>query len=961
MMKQKIIKCINISYLIISFFFLVWFLIFSKLKIVDYLLIISTLLIIRLVLRILFRLNYNKNYNILFNCVFLLTTFIFIICNDFDINVMTNLIILFVYVLLIENCFYKGFKQKRAPQVILLFFLIPLFANKTFNLLDNIYSILPIIGIAAYNFLDKAKILSIRNICIYILNGVLLAVVLNINIIYSLLLVILIIMILFHSRRNNGKNVLIIIFTAFIITFAIFNILNIEYSQFHSEFLSKYELMCLISLLLINIYNNIYIIKDKSQSLTIKFSLCLLLIYFIVGDVDKLLLLNCLPLLFVAAFEFINLELSIPKIKTNIYKELHLGNKINSTKKVSVVIPNYNYEKYIIERIDSVLMQKYPIYELIILDDVSTDNSVKIIKNKINEIKREYPELKVKFIPNKVNSGNVFKQWQKAFESISGDYLWICEADDSCSNNFLKNVMRGFNDKDVVISYAESLTMDEDNKVLMNNLRPWIDLYKFGKWNCDYKRNGIEEITTTMCINNTIANVSSLVFKIDKKIPYKKYLIDAQSFKLAGDWYFYQKILRHGKIKYCSKSLNYHRMQPRSVTLTTKDDVHYREICRIQDDIMNDYAISDDIKKIVKDRRDRLKRQFKICEDELEMLSLDFDDVLKKSKVKDDILLSIIIPVYNTEKYLDKCLNSVFYNLPPKTEVIIINDGTPDNSERIIKEYISKYPKAIKYIKKKNGGLSETKNVGLKNAVGRYVIYLDSDDWVNYNMYDVMLKKALLTNADIVYCDVDVVYEDGRIVFSSCTNYSRKEEILREMDHGLMAASWNKMIRRSLFDGLEYPVKYNNEDVAITPILFVRSKKTVKIDSPFYKYFQRTGSIQNNGFSDRRYEIFETSKLCFENIKNLKEEEQEMIRGVIYTNQLISILLWVVPKFEKEKRYEIISEFIKRMAEFDDIYTNKYVLEFSKKMKIKGIMKSLKNKDVRKADLLLKLYRFKNI
>ena len=223
---------------------------------------------------------------------------------------------------------------------------------------------------------------------------------------------------------------------------------------------------------------------------------------------------------------------------------------------MSVVVPNYNYEHYIIERIDSILNQSYKISELIILDDCSKDNSVEVIKKKIQEIEKVYPSLPLKFIPNKKNSGNVFAQWKKCFEVASGDYLWICEADDSAHPKFLENVMKSFDNPDVILSYAESLTMDENNNLLMPNLREWIDIFHCDKWNKSYVKTGKEELESTLCINNTIANASSVVFKLKEEIPYQEYLTEAQSFKLAGDWHFYAKVLEHGSVAYHHKSLN---------------------------------------------------------------------------------------------------------------------------------------------------------------------------------------------------------------------------------------------------------------------------------------------------------------------------------------------------------------------------------------------------------------------
>lgn len=304
---------------------------------------------------------------------------------------------------------------------------------------------------------------------------------------------------------------------------------------------------------------------------------------------------------------------NLNKEKINIYKEHGKKILVENPKKVSVVIPSYNYQDYIIERIDSVLLQTYPIYELIIVDDCSKDNSVAVITKKVEKIKKQYPDLTVKFMVNEKNSGNVFCGWQRAFEESTGDYLWICEADDSCANTFLETIMKGFDDEETVLSYCESLTMDEKNVILMKNLREWIDIFKTGKWDQDYIMSGHDELTSTLCINNTIANASSAVFKKFEGLDYKTWLKEAQTFRLAGDWYFYSKVVEHGKVAYFRDSLNYHRMQSKSVTLTTSGQKEYDEIVRMQDDIMSRVELTDEVREKVyqrrKDTKERLHAQ----------------------------------------------------------------------------------------------------------------------------------------------------------------------------------------------------------------------------------------------------------------------------------------------------------------------------------------------------------------
>lgn len=372
-------------------------------------------------------------------------------------------------------------------------------------------------------------------------------------------------------------------------------------------------------------------------------------------------------------------------------KKVHLWNLVNShfslkkyrvtkhPRSVTAVIPNYNYANYLEARVNSIVNQTYPVSELIILDDKSTDDSLKVIDRIVKNLKTVRPNLKVRFIPNEVNSGKVFKQWAKAFAEATGDYLWICEADDLCSKHFLNAVMQGFekNEK-VVLSYAESKMIDDEGYTLMPNFRPWIDYLASGHWKKSYINDGKNELKTVTAVNNTITNVSGVVFKLRENgkniLPYQDYLKKAMDFRLAGDWYFYAKILAHGSIAYEAESLNFYRSHLGSVSKTTDNFTHYREIVAVQDEIAKDVDLPAIMKKHIKRRRQELIRMWGLSE-ELILLN---EPLPNSSKT----LLSVIIPVYNVEKYLKTCLNSVFANFPKHSEVIIINDASPECMSR---------------------------------------------------------------------------------------------------------------------------------------------------------------------------------------------------------------------------------------------------------------------------------------
>lgn len=264
--------------------------------------------------------------------------------------------------------------------------------------------------------------------------------------------------------------------------------------------------------------------------------------------------------------------------KIDIYATRKPKLNIENPKKVSVIIPNYNYQDFIIERIDSVLNQTYPIYELIILDDCSPDNSVQVIEEKIKTIT---DDIKVTFIKNEVNSGGVFKQWKKGFDLATGDYVWIAEADDTAESTFVEELMKGFEDENVVLSHCECVRINEHNEVIREKSDDIYDFCGTGDWKNAYIQDGKTEIIEHFSITNTILNVSSLMWK---KQDYTEYFEKAGEFRVAGDWYIYYNVLKDGgKLSWNPKGLNYFRKHSKSVSTTVKTDLEFKEICRIHD------------------------------------------------------------------------------------------------------------------------------------------------------------------------------------------------------------------------------------------------------------------------------------------------------------------------------------------------------------------------------------------
>jgi len=283
-------------------------------------------------------------------------------------------------------------------------------------------------------------------------------------------------------------------------------------------------------------------------------------------------------------------------MKINIYKDQY--EKIAPTTKISAIIPNYKYADFLPERIDSIILQTYPVSELIILDDASPDNSIEVINKKIQEITEKYPKIKIKTIFNKQNSGGcVFSQWQKGLKAATGDYIWIAEADDSADPRFLETAMQKMeNNKNIVLFYSDSARMNQNNVRTAKTSQDWCDIWREHRWDNDFENNGESEIKDFLSANNTIVNVSGVVWK---KIPELNDIFEeAKDFKIAGDWHIYSRVLEYGDIAYSAKPLNYYRKHDKgSVSTTINRSLEYVEVCKIQDRIRDKYQLDEEKRK----------------------------------------------------------------------------------------------------------------------------------------------------------------------------------------------------------------------------------------------------------------------------------------------------------------------------------------------------------------------------
>lgn len=276
---------------------------------------------------------------------------------------------------------------------------------------------------------------------------------------------------------------------------------------------------------------------------------------------------------------------------------------------ISVVIPNYNYEDYLYQRIYSVLNQTVKIDELIILDDCSTDSS----REKIDEIV-EYlnPYIRIQKIYNTKNSNNPFKQWKKGMDLARGNYVWIAEADDYCDNKFLEAVTKPLLiDKNILISYCDTSFINSKGNIILKTVKKQIDCQNTGHWNKNYITLGKEEFEKYAYLNCTIANVSSAVIK---KSHYDSLFEKSIEFRQAGDWVFYAGLMNQSKCKiaYCNRRLNYYRVHDNNVSTITNKVDHMNEIIRIHNYYKEKFGLNKKQLKMIEERYKFLRQAWKL-------------------------------------------------------------------------------------------------------------------------------------------------------------------------------------------------------------------------------------------------------------------------------------------------------------------------------------------------------------
>jgi glycosyltransferase involved in cell wall biosynthesis len=309
-------------------------------------------------------------------------------------------------------------------------------------------------------------------------------------------------------------------------------------------------------------------------------------------------------------------ESSIKRL--NLYS-LHESRRTGFSPKVSVIVPNYNHSGFLRQRLDSIYQQTYRNFEVILLDDASTDDSTRIL----TEYAQRYPEI-TRCCFNKKNSGGVFNQWRLGLKMAQGDLIWIAESDDYCTNNMLEQLINFFANEAVMLAYCKTLFINGLNNEPIWSIEEYLMDLDPGLWRKEFVMSAHHLVNEAWSIKNIIPNVSSAVFRNPGNLK----IIDDEEWsqmRICGDWIFYLHVIRGGLVAYSSQATNYFRIHQNNTSVSTYNkDIYYIEHEIVAKQLLSLYRIQENVfrrqKKMLESHWQRCRigyseKEFKACYD----------------------------------------------------------------------------------------------------------------------------------------------------------------------------------------------------------------------------------------------------------------------------------------------------------------------------------------------------------
>ena len=519
-----------------------------------------------------------------------------------------------------------------------------------------------------------------------------------------------------------------------------------------------------------------------------------------------------------------------------------------------IIIPVYNVENYLRSCLDSVLSQTYKDFEVLMVNDGSPDSS--------GDICREYVAKDSRFHYFEKENGGLSDARNYGIERAQGEYLTFIDSDDFVDEKHLENLF--------LASRLSNADITIGGFSRFENGTFWL-------YQDHFSSDSLVSFTSAQAIQHldSMFDVPFLNFSIvcgklfkrdlfkelrfqygkyaeDQFIIWKLYLKARSIYTFNVDSYVYRINNTGMSSVFSLKHLDYIDALEERIKFTKDIDGidiglsfnMYRYVLKRNLDQLEEHQFLDEASQI--------RRKLELAErEEYPFL---FDESYSDMGGPKE-LISIIVPIYNVESYLRMCLDSIEHQTYSNIEVLLINDGSPDSSGEICQEYVARDSR-FRYFEKENGGLSDARNYGIERSNGKYLTFIDSDDWVEPTYIDDMYQAALKNDSEIVvsnYTQFDVkenhylvhVWDDYYE-----ETYERKELInrlplLERRDYSFIT-SWGILFSRSLFDNIQFPKGKLIEDGRTNYKLFAKSSCSTYINKSLYIYrIGREGSIIN--------------------------------------------------------------------------------------------------------------------
>lgn len=516
---------------------------------------------------------------------------------------------------------------------------------------------------------------------------------------------------------------------------------------------------------------------------------------------------------------------------------------------ISIIIPVYNAEKYLRQCLDSIINQTYTNFEVLLVNDGSTDSSGMICQ--------EYVENDSRFRYFEKENGGASSARNLGLERSGGAYITFIDSDDWVTPEYLEVLYTTLKENDVDISISSFQLFEPDgiHYILVYSSQAETTLLNVGK---KTRFEFLEIFPKLGYLIHDFYNVSQKLFKREllctdfRNID----LLFDERIQFSEDLdFFFRLYLRASSVFYVKEMTYIYRKHGMSSTANYDEikalqrlEIYKKMFQRIEELGIPTFHYVKMLEYFVVDGINMFPTSKAIREYEL------FVSEVREKITYPQPLISLIVPIYNVETYLRMCLDSIANQTYSNIEILLVNDGSPDGSAAICQEFVARDSR-FHYIEKGNGGLSDARNVGITRAQGEFLSFVDSDDWIEPTYVEDMYRAALLNDAEVVvsnYKKFDVKENCYWIhIFDDYyeTHYSDEELIqqlpLLERRDKSFTTSWGILFARRLFDNISFPKGKIIEDTRTNYRFFAESCRSTYIHKALYNYRVGIDSISS--------------------------------------------------------------------------------------------------------------------